>query len=120
MAADFPELSRPAFASPLYRLVETVEVDVAFGEGSATLRVELFRDLEKGDQFRARTYEARRVPLALTEGEEERETAVVLLPWAVPGALVTEEPFVAASVEAALAQVLDDIRTFLLMGAVEG
>ena len=37
----------------------------------------------------------------------------IFVPWQVPGGFVTDEPFVAASKEAALEAVLDDLRVYL-------
>lgn len=114
------KLEHPAVTSPLFRLVETVEVDLKLAETEYTLRIELFQDLARPDQFRARTWEAElfRLTPRYPEDEDGEPTDttedILLVERPIPGGMVDHEPFVAASAEAALETVLDDLRGFLL------
>ena len=114
------DLKHPAVTSAVFRLVDTFEVDLKLGELEYTLRVELFQDTERDDQFRARTWEAelsRLIP-RYPEDEEGEPTETtedtVMVERPIPGGMVDHEPFVAASREAALEAILDDLRGFLL------
>ena len=50
-------LTHRAITSPVYELIQTVEFDLAFGEDSWTVRVELFRDTEDRGRFRCHAWE---------------------------------------------------------------
>ncbi len=103
------------FPVPLFRLVETMEVEAELGGGELWIRVELFRDVDRPDQYRCRTWKAGAYDLLSPDevdqdtGERAASTEAVLVPWQLPGGMVTDEPFYASSKEAAVEAILADL-----------
>lgn len=107
---------RPVLA--VFRLVEVAEVEALVDGETAEIRVEVFEDVANPGQFRCRTWRLQELglhPPGLVDDDGGLETDWTPLwaPWWVPGGFVTEEPFFAASKEAALEAVLDDLRVYL-------
>jgi hypothetical protein len=113
------KIEHPAVTSSVFRLVDTVEVDLALAETTYTLRIELFQDTERADQYRARTWESELFRLVPSFPQDEVGDPtdecddVLFVQRAIPGGMVDHQPFCAPSREAALDSVLDDLRSFL-------
>lgn len=108
--------ARPHLA--VFRLAEVAEVETLIDGEPADLRIEVFEDTANPGQFRCRTWRIALYglhPPGLPEDDDGLETSweTILVPWSVPGGFVTDEPFFAASREAALEAVLDDLRVYL-------
>lgn len=108
--------ARPHLA--VFRLVEVAEVETLVDGEPADLRIEVFEDTTHPGQFRCRTWRIALYgvhPPGQRDDDDGLETAweTILVPWAVPGGFVTDEPFFASSREAALEAVLDDLRVYL-------
>ncbi len=111
MPASRPHLS-------VFRLAEVAEVETLVDGEPADLRIEVFEDAANPGQFRCRTWRFAAYglhPPGLPDDDDGLATdwETILVPWSVPGGFVTDEPFFAASREAALEAVLDDLRVYL-------
>ena len=107
---------RPHLA--VFRLVEVAEVETLVDGEPADIRIEVFEDAANPGQYRCRTWRLLEYglhPPGFRDDDDglATEWETVLVPWWVPGGFVTEDPFVAASKEAALEAVLDDLRVYL-------
>lgn len=108
--------ARPTLS--VFRLVDVAEVETLIDGDPADLRIEVFEDSANPGQFRCRTWRIALYglhPPGLPGDDDGLETSweTILVPWAVPGGFVTDEPFFASSREAALEAVLDDLRVYL-------
>lgn len=108
--------ARPHLA--VFRLAEVAEVETLIDGEPADLRIEVFEDSANPGQFRCRTWRIALFglhPPGLPDDDDGLATSweTILVPWAVPGGFVTDEPFFASSREAALEAVLDDLRVYL-------
>lgn len=107
---------RPHLA--VFRLVEVAEVETLLDGEPTDLRIEVFEDGANPGQYRCRTWRHEEYgvhPSGILDEDEGLATTweTILVPWQVPGGFVTEDPFFAASKEAALEAVLDDLRVYL-------
>lgn len=107
---------RPSLA--VFRLVDVAEVETVVDGESAEIRIEVFEDGANPGQYRCRTsrlleYGLHPPGVVDDDGGLETDWAPVWVPWWVPGGFVTDDPFFAASKEAALEAVLDDLRVYL-------
>lgn len=109
----------PRLPVPYFRLVDTIDLEASLDGEPIWIRVELFQDAESPEQFRCRTWRAGAYELANPggvdpeTGETASTTEAVLVPWQVPGGIVSDDPFFASSKEAALEAVLADLDAYL-------
>ena len=117
------KLIHPAVTSPVFQLVKTLELDLEFGdERGWTTRIELFQDTEREDQFRCRVWELEMFRMTPTSPMDASGQPlhvcddVIMVHRGIPRgevASLMHEPFNAASVEAALEMVFQDLKNFL-------
>jgi hypothetical protein len=116
------KITHPAVTSPVFRLVQTLELDLQFGENGWTTRIELFQDTESEDRFRCRVWELEMFRLMPTfpmdeNGQPEHVCDdVIMVHRGIPRggvASLMRETFTAPGAEAALDMVMTDLKNFL-------
>lgn len=110
----------PFMKEPLYELIKTMEVDLALGDDSFSLRIELFQSTTSSQWFRARLWrtEFYRLQSTFPQNELSGQPAhhpsdeTIQVDWS-PYLSQDYQYFQAGDQEAALQRVLDDVRRFL-------
>lgn len=109
--------------SSVFELVKTVELDIRISDDDAwTMRIELFRDMERPDRFRCRVWESElfRLTPSFPRNDADEPAHItddtIMVERGLTGsdiASILHEPFEAASIEAALEMIWADLRKFL-------
>jgi hypothetical protein len=120
-------VAHSAITSPLYELANTYELDVQLGEGSYSLRIELFRNTETEGHFRCHAWELKSFRLGPTFPMDENgnpthvcdDVLMVDRGIAQSGTHYHLEDIVASDVNAALGIVVEDLKRFLEHSTLE-
>jgi hypothetical protein len=111
-------ITHSAIASPVFKLLETYVFDVSFLDDGYTIKVELYQDLVKTDQYRCLFWqkEAVEVGVYYSDGEcikKDSASHCIEVDWSayLKG---DYKLFVATSPQDALEKVFSDIREYIV------
>jgi len=121
------KVEHSAVRSPIYELAKTFELDIDLGEYSYSLRIELFRNTDRENQFRCHAWELERFRLVPTSPQDANGKPahecddVVMVDRGIPRSAIRYplEDIVAPSVDAAVEIVLKDLKTYLEHATLE-
>jgi hypothetical protein len=118
------KITHSSIKSPVFELVKTVEVDLAFGDDKWPIRFELLRNTERKDHFRCRVSQLEFFRIQSTfpqsDGNPAHEPSDHRLSVEWDGPLAGHyDDFVAADADAALEKVIEDFCKFLEHATIE-